>query len=84
MEGKELAQALGRVVRKLRTEQGYSQENFAYEAGIHRTFMGMIERGQRNVTLSTLFRLATGLKMTAAEITRLLEAELAQEPEADG
>lgn len=78
MEGTDLAQALGRVVRRLRTEQGLSQENFAFEAGIHRTFMGMIERGQRNVTLSTIFRLAAGLGITATELTRLLEAELAQ------
>lgn len=76
MEGKELAQALGRVVRRLRTEQGYSQENFAFEAGIHRTFMGMIERGQRNVTLSTVFRLAAGLKITASELIGLVESEL--------
>ena len=76
MEGKELAAALGRVVRRMRTEQGYSQENFAYQAGIHRTFMGMIERGQRNVTLATVFRLAAGLKISPAELVAAIEAEL--------
>ncbi|MHB8637447.1 MAG: helix-turn-helix domain-containing protein [Fimbriimonadaceae bacterium] len=75
MEGNELSLALGRVVRRLRTEQGYSQENFAYHSGIHRTFMGMIERGQRNVTLATIFRLAKGLNVPASALIAEVERD---------
>lgn len=76
MESEELAKALGTVVRRLRTDRGYSQENFAYEAGLHRTFMGLIERGQRNVTLATIFRLAAGLKIPPSSLIAELEGEL--------
>lgn len=53
----------GKTVRKLREDQGYSQETFADYAGIHRTYLGGIERGERNPTLTTIHRLAKALKI---------------------
>jgi transcriptional regulator with XRE-family HTH domain len=53
--------AFGRRVRQLRTEQGYSQEEFAAKARIHRTYIGGIERGERNPTLTTIRRLGEAL-----------------------
>jgi transcriptional regulator with XRE-family HTH domain len=45
---------LGQKIRKLRTEKGWSQEDFADMCGIGRAHMSLIERGQQNLTLATL------------------------------
>jgi transcriptional regulator with XRE-family HTH domain len=55
---------LGARVRKLRLAKGWSQERLAEEAGLHRTFVGGIERGERNITLATLGRLARAFGTT--------------------
>lgn len=60
MEG-DLQRTVGRNIRRLRRERGLSQEELAEEIGVHRTFMGGIERGERNLTLRTLERLARKL-----------------------
>lgn len=68
-----LQRRLGKTVRRLRAEAGFSQEDFARVIGIHRTTMGRIERGDFNVTLATLERLAKGLKQSVSAL--LAEAE---------
>ncbi len=50
----EAAAEFGRRVRALRSEQGYSQESFAAACDIDRSYMGQIERGEKNVTLHTM------------------------------
>lgn len=60
MEG-ELQRTLGRNLRRLRTERGWSQERFADELNVHRTYMGGVERGERNLTLRSVERLALTL-----------------------
>lgn len=67
MEG-DLARAIGRRVRELRREKGLSQEAFAHELGLHRTYMGGIERGERNLTLTTLEQLAERLGVPATAL----------------
>ena len=62
---------LGDVVRKKRTELGFSQEALADACGVHRTYMGSIERGERNVSLLNILRLARVLKMKASELLAL-------------
>jgi len=57
MEG-ELQKVVGRNLRQYRQERGYSQEAFAEFMGVHRTYMGGVERGERNLTLQTLERMA--------------------------
>jgi len=52
---------LGKRVRELRKEQGYSQEKFAQHIAIDRTYMGMVERGERNITIYNVIRIAEGL-----------------------
>jgi transcriptional regulator with XRE-family HTH domain len=54
----ELQRAVGRNLRSYREAKGLSQEAFADELGVHRTYMGAIERGERNLTLKTLERMA--------------------------
>jgi transcriptional regulator with XRE-family HTH domain len=59
---------LGKNVRRLRLEKGWSQEEFADEAGIHRTYVSDIERGARNPTIRVLEKLAKPLQVTAAAL----------------
>ena len=49
---------LGKNVRRLREEQGWSQEDYADRAGIHRTYVADIERGRRNPTVTVVEKLA--------------------------
>lgn len=58
----------GETVRALRKSQGFSQEEFADHAGIHRTYMGGIERGERNPTLTTISRIAEALGVPIDEL----------------
>jgi transcriptional regulator with XRE-family HTH domain len=60
MEG-DLQAAVGRNLRRLRLERGLSQEAFAEVLGVHRTYMGGVERGERNLTLRSLERIAARL-----------------------
>jgi transcriptional regulator with XRE-family HTH domain len=53
--------ALGQRIRELRTEQDFSQEGFADKCGVHRTFMGTIERGESNLSFKNIARVATTL-----------------------
>jgi len=54
----DLQRAVGQNLRAYREQQGLSQEAFADLLGVHRTYMGAVERGQRNLTLKTLERIA--------------------------
>ena len=64
---------LGQAIRELRSAAGYSQASFAAKIKVHRTFMGTIERGNTNVSLDTLERLARGLEMGVWELVRIAE-----------
>ncbi len=63
--------AFGKAIRRLRESLGFSQEALADRADIHRTYIGGIERGERNPTLTMIHRLADALGVPP---TRLLEA----------
>lgn len=52
----------------LRKELGYSQEGLALESGIARSYLGGVERGQRNISLVNICRLAKTLKVSTAEL----------------
>lgn len=71
MEG-ELQRLVGENLRAHREGLGLSQEAFADVLGVHRTYMGAIERGQRNLTLQSLERIASkiGVKPTDLLIVR--------------
>jgi transcriptional regulator with XRE-family HTH domain len=62
MEG-DLQRTVGRNLRAHREDKGLSQEAFADELGVHRTYMGGIERGERNLTLKSLERIAGQLDL---------------------
>ena len=60
--------AFGLAVRKFRTDLGLSQEALAAEVNIHRTYIGGIERGERNPTLTMIHRLAAELGVEPSEL----------------
>ncbi|MBB3105391.1 helix-turn-helix domain-containing protein [Azomonas macrocytogenes] len=60
--------AFGETVRNLRKAKGVSQEEFADKVGIHRTYIGGIERGERNPTLTTIQRIAESLGVSAKDL----------------
>jgi transcriptional regulator with XRE-family HTH domain len=60
--------ALGSAIRASRQELGYTQEAFAAEAGIDRSYYGAIERGEFNLTVDTVLKITSGLQMTASEL----------------
>jgi len=60
----------GEKVRKIRKEKGLSQEELAHNANLHRTYIGMIERAEKNITLISIERIANALEV---KITNLFE-----------
>lgn len=58
----------GARVRQLRLEKGYSQEAFATKCDLDRTYVGGIERGERNVALRNVESIAKGLEMTLSDL----------------
>ena len=59
---------LGLNLKRLREEQGFSQESFADHCGLHRTYISGIERGVRNPTVIILDKIAKGLKVPAGQL----------------
>ena len=59
---------VGLNVKKHRTERGLSQEELAFESGLHRTYISGVERGIRNPTVTVLEKLAGALKVPAAHL----------------
>jgi transcriptional regulator with XRE-family HTH domain len=66
----DLNRVLAGNLRNLRTSIGVSQEELAHRCGLHRTYIGAIERGERNVTLNTVTRVAEGLGVNPLELLR--------------
>ena len=58
----------GKKVRMERLKLGLSQEELASRAGVHRTYIGMIERAEKNITLENIEKIASALKITLPDI----------------
>lgn len=69
MEGN-LQRTVGKNLRRYREQRGLSQEAFAETLGVHRTYMGGLERGERNLTLRSLERIAARLKLDPLQLLR--------------
>tara|TARA_R110002072_G_scaffold300833_2_gene479055 strand:- start:787 stop:1038 length:252 start_codon:yes stop_codon:yes gene_type:complete len=82
MEATTLNKRLGTVIRQHRLSLGMSQDAFAAFAGVHRTYMGGVERGERNVSLSNLNKIALALETPLSSL--FLEAERSQVGRVDG
>ena len=66
----EINKRVGSNIRKYRKEKGWSQEQLAFEANLHRAYIGQIERGETNIGLKNLEKIADTLK---ANISKLLK-----------
>ena len=66
--GEQIVQVLAANLRELRHAKGVSQEELASRCGLHRTYVGSVERGERNVTLSTLEVLSSVLGVSVPEL----------------
>ena len=62
----EILALFGKAVRSVRLERGYSQEALAERVGIHRTYIGDVERGTRNLSLLNIVRIADALSVPVA------------------
>lgn len=70
------ARAFGAAVRAARTEQGVAQETLAHLAGIERSHMGKIERGEHMPTLIVILKIARALDRSSADLMAATEAKL--------
>jgi len=59
-------EALGRIIRERRKARGWSQEDLGFESGLHRTYIGVLERGEKNVSLRNLILVAETLGAKAS------------------
>jgi transcriptional regulator with XRE-family HTH domain len=74
MKGRSLPKRIGDALRKRREALGVSQEAFADSIGMHRAYYGALERGEKNLQLSTLERVCEGLDVRAWEVLRDAES----------
>lgn len=65
--------AFGKVLRSVRKEVGLTQEQLAHDAEIDRTFVSLIERGERQPTIRIIFRLAAALRVLPSRLIQLTE-----------
>lgn len=68
MADKALLKAFGKRIRDLRTARGLSQEKLAELTGFHRTYIGMVERGERNLSLINIGKFAETLELSPSEL----------------
>jgi transcriptional regulator with XRE-family HTH domain len=61
----------GNKVRSEREKRGYSQETFAELVGVHRTYIGMIERAEKNITLRSIEKIAKALNLSVSKLLKI-------------
>ncbi len=62
----DLCKKVGQNIKKYRLERGFSQEDLAFESGLHRTYISSLERGKRNATIVVIGQIADALKINPA------------------
>lgn len=68
MQATQTRKQFGKKLLELRKKAGLSQEELGFRAGIHRTYVGAIERGEQNVSVDNIHKLAKALKVPASEL----------------
>ena len=63
-----ISKSVGLKIRNLREKKGWSQEELAHEAGLHRAYIGHIERGEKNIGIQNLEKIAKTLGTTCAKL----------------
>ena len=75
-----IEEAFATVLRELRTSKGLTQEQLAFDAGLDRTFISLLERGQRQPSLGTIFQLSRALGVGSAAVIQRVEDKLGAAP----
>lgn len=70
MSKKSISIKFGEKVRELRTSQSLSQEQLAHLADVHRTYIGMVERAEKNITLVNIEKIANALNVNITELLK--------------
>jgi transcriptional regulator with XRE-family HTH domain len=65
---KSFLRRVGEAVREVREKKGWSQEELGFESGVHRTYVGAIERGERNLSLLSLRKITNALKVSVPSV----------------
>ncbi len=73
--------AFGRAVRELRARRWMSQEGLGFAAGLHRNYVGALERGETNPTFRTVLRLVRGLGVPLSELVTVYERQMHDGPQ---
>jgi transcriptional regulator with XRE-family HTH domain len=68
LDYKKLLLSLGEIIREKRKALGYSQEGFADLVGLHRTYIGSVERGEKNISFINLRKIAEKLNISLSEL----------------
>jgi transcriptional regulator with XRE-family HTH domain len=71
IEDKELLQRVGERIRNFRIEAGLSQEKLSFECDLDRTYIGSVERGERNIAVINLNKLAKALNISISELLEI-------------
>lgn len=68
--------AFGKILRSLRKDRGYTQETLAFESGLDRTYVSLLELGSRSPTLDTIMTLCGALDVSLSQLAQEVEAEI--------
>lgn len=68
--------AFGKILRALRRDRGYTQETLAFESGLDRTYVSLLELGSRSPTLDTIMTLCGALDVSLTQLASEVEAEI--------
>lgn len=75
MNDEQLVKQLGQIIRALRQTKNLSQEEFAAQCGLHRTYIGTIERGEKTMMIVTAAKIAQALNLSLAQLFQGLEED---------
>lgn len=75
MKPREIQKSFGKRMRELRIDKGLSQEALALACGLDRSYIGGVERGERNISLVNIHKIASALKVCASDLVCVPQAE---------
>lgn len=73
MKKSSIATDIGLLIRQIRIDKGLSQEDLAFNCGLHRTYIGSLERGEKVPTIITLEKLSNALEISLSELFKKYE-----------
>lgn len=74
ISNEKIKKTFGANLRHLRIERDLSQEDLAFQIGLHRTYIGSVERGERNISLVNIVKIMTALEIPVSELFKGIES----------